>query len=366
MINTSINETALLIYCEFKSQLLQKTNLSTSYIQGQLEEAKRQLVLAINQSEQEDSTMHEKPYHQLNHVIAAFSDAIAAQDITPPIHINADGELHRFHVDGDKPGSRNGWYRLNLNPIPYGVFGYWKTGAKGKWFAKSLTTWQERRQTREYIKQKQQQQAETLSKSQEATANLCLQRWQRYRKADISHPYLIKKQIKPYIARQIDDILALPIVDADGKLWSIQYIKPEGSKVLCLHGAKKSHFIPVHHDLRPGIKILICEGFATGASLAELESEACVIAAIDAGNLEPVAIAIRKKYPSNDIVICADDDRTLPNNVGLIKAKQAAQAVNARWVKPQWSSETPIELSDFNDWMCWLNTQEETLCFTQL
>lgn len=366
MINTNTNEAAMRIYCEFKSQLLQKPHLSTSYIQGQLEEAKRQLVLAIKQSELEDNSMHAKPYYELNQVITAFSDAMAAHYITPPTHIDADEELHRFYVDGDKRGSLNGWYVLHLDPIPYGLFGNWKTGVTGKWSIEAKMTWQEQMQVRERMRQKKQQQAKALSKEQEDTANICLQRWQKYRKADVSHPYLINKQIKPYIARQKEDILALPIIDVDGKLWSIQYISPLGDKVLCLHGAKKRHFIPVHHDLRPGIKILICEGFATGASLAELEPDACVVAAIDAGNLEPVAIAIRKKYPSNDMVICADDDRTLPNNIGLMKAKQAAQAINARWVKPQWSSDTPIELSDFNDWMCWLNTQGDTLCFTQL
>lgn len=154
-------------------------------------------------------------------------------------------------------------------------------------------------------------------------------------------------------------------MDVDGKIWSIQYIMPDSSKVLTLHGAKKGHFIPIHHDLCDDIKILICEGFATGASLAELEPEACVIAAIDAGNLEHVAIAIRKKYPSNDIVICADDDRNLSPNVGLIKAKQAAHAAKARWVSPQWANNAPIELSDFNDWINWLNAQGGELCFTQ-
>jgi len=366
---SGVTEVAMLVYCAFKSQLLQQPNVSSSYIQGGLDVARRQLVVAMKQSyQQENNTMQEKPYAEQINVIAAFRDAMAAENITTSDLIHADGGLHRFHVEGDKTGSRHGWYILYDHPRPYGLFGSWKMGITGNWSVKtkSQLTVKERRQAFEAFRKRQQERVEVLKAAQQKVANLCAKRWQGYVDADATHPYLVRKQIKPYNAKQVADVLALPIVDIHGKLWSLQYITPEGDKVLCFQGAKKGNFIPVHNALQPGIKILICEGFSTGASLAELEPEACVIAAIDAGNLVPVAMNIRKQWPSNDMVICADDDRTQAQNVGLIKAQAAASAARARLVKPQWPTDAPLTLSDFNDWMCWLNHQEGSVCFLQL
>ena len=39
-----------------------------------------------------------------------------------------DGQLHRFRVDGDKAGSKNGWCVFYGDGIPAGAFGSWKTG----------------------------------------------------------------------------------------------------------------------------------------------------------------------------------------------------------------------------------------------
>jgi hypothetical protein len=47
----------------------------------------------------------------------------------------SDGELHRFHVRGDKAGSRNGWYVFHMDGIPAGAAGSWKTGARFTWHA---------------------------------------------------------------------------------------------------------------------------------------------------------------------------------------------------------------------------------------
>lgn len=360
---------AMLVYDAFKSRLLQQQNLSMDYIQGQLDVARRQLLLAIKQPyQQEDNIMQEKSYAEQIDIITAFRDAMAADNITTSDTIYADGELHRFHVEGDKMGSRNGWYILYDYPNSYGLFGSWRTGIAGNWSAttKSPLTVKERRQAFEAFRRKQQERVAALRDAQQKVANLCTKRWQGYADADLSHPYFVRKQIKPYCAKQVADVLALPIMDITGKLWSLQYINPEGDKVLCFQGAKKGNFIPVHNTLQPGIKILVCEGFSTGASLAELAPEACVIAAIDAGNLGPVAMNIRKQWPINDIVICADDDRAQAENVGLIKAQAAASAARARVVKPQWPTDAPLTLSDFNDWMCWLNRKESSVCFLDL
>jgi len=58
-----------------------------------------------------------------------------------------------------------------------------------------------------------------------------------------------------------------------------------------------------------------------------------VLAAVTAGNLLPVAEITRSHWPRADLVICADNDRATPNNPGLTKAREAANAVGAGLTK---------------------------------
>lgn len=47
-----------------------------------------------------------------------------------------DGKLHRLHIEGDKRGTRNGWYVLHLDGVPAGAFGSWKLGLSQDWCAR--------------------------------------------------------------------------------------------------------------------------------------------------------------------------------------------------------------------------------------
>ena len=76
-----------------------------------------------------------------------------------------------------------------------------------------------------------------------------------------------------------------------------------------------------------------------------------VAVAFDAGNLEPVARALREKYPEAKITICADNDHGRDQgNIGVEKAKQAAQAVGGSVIVPTFTrEEMDKHLTDFND-----------------
>jgi putative DNA primase/helicase len=41
-----------------------------------------------------------------------------------------DGRVHRYRVQGDKSGSRNGWYVLHAHPVLAGAFGSWKPASR--------------------------------------------------------------------------------------------------------------------------------------------------------------------------------------------------------------------------------------------
>ena len=172
--------------------------------------------------------------------------------------------------------------------------------------------------------------------------------------APLNHPYLISKGIKAYGARMHQGTLTLPVMDFTGTLTSLQFIATEGSKLLLSDGRKRGCFIPVAGDTLNPSRVIICEGWATGCTLAEDEPAALVLAALDAGNLESVALAACRYWPSAERVIAGDDDRLRVGNPGATKAKAAARASGALLVLPQWPQNAPEHLSDFNDLAVWL------------
>ena len=99
---------------------------------------------------------------------------------------------------------------------------------------------------------------------------------------------------------------------------------------------------------RPAGRIIVCEGYATGASLHEATGEAVAVA-FNAGGLEAVALALRAKYPALQIVLAADDDHLTDGNPGLSKATAAAQAVGGLVAVPQFPAGRGDKDTDFND-----------------
>lgn len=84
------------------------------------------------------------------------------------------------------------------------------------------------------------------------------------------------------------------------------------------------------------ITFFVGEGFATMASIYQIltpqerEKYYCVMA-LDATNLENVAMALRLKYPISRIIFCADNDYNVNNtlvNVGIDTCKKAINNIN--------------------------------------
>jgi len=265
---------------------------------------------------------------------------------TDPANVVADGRLHRYRVDGDKPGSANGWLVLHLDGVPSGAFGSWKAGIAESWSAQTddeLTPTQreEHRQQmeaarRERDRERQQQRAEAADRARHL--------WAKAEPVDPAHPYLQAKRVPPLLARQLGPRLVLPVYEYTTRaLCSLQFIDGEGTKRLLSGGRKKGCAIPVSC---PGNwrRLLICEGWATGTTLAHMEPEALVLAAIDARNLEAVALAARQDWPKAEIVVAGD-----AGAVGESKARAAAIAAGALVAIP------PLE--DSGDWNDWANRE---------
>lgn len=283
-------------------------------------------------------------------VLDEFARAIQDAGMVAPIDLVADGKLHRFNPDGKgKDRSGSGWYVLHLDGVPAGIFGDWSTGeGSQKWRAKgeSQMTRAEREQCRATIRAMQAaRHAETLQRQQDA-AGLALRHWQAATPARVDHPYLVRKGVQPYGIRAAGSALLVPMRCTAGKLHGLQTIFTDGTKRFTSGGKKQGCY---HAIGKPDGVLIVCEGYATGASIHAATGQAVAVA-FDATNLLPVAKALQAKYPALALVFGADDDWQAPMvNTGQAKAQEAALATGATVVMPYFPPGRPPKATDFND-----------------
>lgn len=261
--------------------------------------------------------------------------------IAEPDRIVADGSICRFQVEGDKHGSRDGWAVLfaGLHGAG-GAFGHWRTGVSGTWHARGHQRGASarKRMSAAIAEVQRQHEAERLQRAHEAQQR-ALRLWKQAAAADPFHPYLLKKKVAQHGVRQLDDKLVIPARDADGTLWTLEFIYPDGDKRFLSGGRKRGCYFAIG---RVADELLVAEGFATAASLHEATGKAVAVA-FDAGNLDPVARCLRAKFPGIKITIAADNDTGTSSNPGLTKATAAARAVGGYVAIP------PDGYNDFND-----------------
>ena len=204
--------------------------------------------------------------------------------------------------------------------------------------------------------------------------------------------YLDAKKVGAYGMRfSPSGAAALPLLDTAGRIHGLQILRTQAAADKARKPAKefwprglvkKGHF---HLIGSPSWVVLIAEGYATAATL-HMATGHPVAVAFDAGNLAPVAEALRKRYPQTKILVCADNDDlgkcrvdtcrarlALPHNpvecpacgaphgyqnAGVGGASTAALAVNGAWVAPAFADpdariaaylENGAKPTDFND-----------------
>ena len=273
-----------------------------------------------------------------------FRAALANAGLVFDGEIIADGKLHRFKTAGDH--AKNSWYVFNGDSPAAGAFGCWKRATKGTWCERNgnlpETERQEvRRRWQEAERERQQTETQRQTKAAKTAA------WILNRaKAAQSHPYLELKGVKNIgDVREYCSALALPVRDADGEIHSLQFIGLDGSKRFLSGGRIAGCFFTLAD--KPDGALLICEGYATGASIHEATGYA-VVCALNCGNLMAVSKAVREKFPAREIIVCADNDQFTDGNPGVTRAADAAKTIHAKLAVPQFT-DTSTKPTDFND-----------------
>jgi len=274
-----------------------------------------------------------------------FRVAILAAGLTPPDEIHGDGKLYRFASNGRR-GDDSGWYLLHVDGIPAGAFGCWREGFTQQWCSKTpdTMTQAEREAHRQRVEaMRQQRQADTLQRQQQA-AQVATQRWQAASPAT-AHPYLTSKGVQTHGVKLEGEALLIPMRDTAGTLHSLQVIDPEGGKRFQPGGRIKGCY---HSIGKPDGVLIVCEGYATGASIHEATGQAVAVA-FNAGNLEAVAIALHQKYPALRLILAADDDWRTEGNPGITQATEAARAAGGWLAVPTFPEGRGDKDTDMND-----------------
>ncbi|OEE69827.1 hypothetical protein A1OO_03330 [Enterovibrio norvegicus FF-33] len=249
----------------------------------------------------------------------------------------------RFHCENDKQGTKNGWCVIDASGCRV-CFGNWRDNQYYCYFndnamkaAHELAS-----ASRKMINQASKDKSISQSEAARKAENM----WNFAGQANSSHPYLSAKRVKSFGLKQWNGKLLIPLYDRRYKLTSLQIIASEGNKRFLAGGRVKGSFYMLGAADGDGQNqtILICEGYATSATLHELTTLPCVVA-FNANNLVEVSDEIKRLHPKANIIICADNDHTTASNPGLLSAERAATRTKSEIVYPP----SIPGVSDFND-----------------
>lgn len=279
-----------------------------------------------------------------------FLDQLEAVNLTglSAADVVVDGTIQRFRPGWEpKHNKKRAWYILfdfKLDPgktLLAGSFG-WFVGADAITYTVDLHPDHKlssiEKARFDQVKAEMQRKAEAIRQDQATIAAAdSLKIWNGFGLQGHS-AYLQRKKIAGINCRYSRESIVLPVEDVDGNLHGLQFIDAAGNKIFKTGTRKKGHFCPLVNETGPNGFIGVSEGYATGVS-CHMATGWMLAVAFDAGNLKPVAQAIRQKYPKSKIVIFADDDFDNPDNPGRRMAEAAAMAVNGVVLLPPSISE---------------------------
>ncbi len=173
------------------------------------------------------------------------------------------------------------------------------------------------------------------------------ERWMAAQHEVPSHAYLTRKGITSHGARLEGELLLVPLYGEDGKIQTIQSIAPDGRKLFVTDAPVSGGLLVIGGKVFSTTgTVIVCEGFATAASLYQATG-LVTVCAFNSGNLRHVALRLAEKYPSKQYLVAGDDDRGKDKNVGRAAAIEAAQILQCQAVFPDFPAGSAG--TDFND-----------------
>lgn len=285
------------------------------------------------------------------------------------------GKRVRCEAQNDKAPEKTGWYVIyehltsDHRTIYCGAYGDWRQGEKGSWQRIKPKGGRLSAEDREVMKKRaeegQRKAAEAEARKHRTAARRAAAMWKKLPEKGTSL-YVERKRVVAFGLRysKKSGAALVPMRRVkDGQLSGLQVLYPQvqadtgRDKSYWPYGLEKegaAHIIGP--DPEPGDVVLVCEGYATGASL-HMATNLPTVVCFDAGNLLPVGKALRERYPGRQLLFCADDDwKTVingkPHNTGRIRAENAATVTGGQVVLPVFDNNREERWTDFNDLHC--------------
>ncbi|MBR1418689.1 MAG: AAA family ATPase [Synergistaceae bacterium] len=281
----------------------------------------------------------------------------------------------RYKVEGDKGSKTSGEYLIHSDGCPAGyVINYkyssdaftWRFDFKNLKGDKQYDKYYALSQTPEFKAEAKRIQEERKKQDAQVKADALI----RAKKEFDNAPKLINPELDYLKDKHVgihgelksdkDGNILLPLRDIRGEFKSMQRILPDGSKRFAKDTSPSGAFFNIDLDKANGDTskpIIICEGYATGATLYELTS--CpVVCAMNCGGLDKTAEALLKTFRQHKIIIMADNDaetaRKQGKNPGLDHANAANKKYNLDGVFAPDFDEflRAAGCSDWNDYYC--------------
>ena len=279
----------------------------------------------------------------MSKTLQTFRDVLNANGLIPS-EIIADGKLHRCPTEA-KPHKQNGAYIAHLDTPATLWWCNWESVEQGTFTETEARTFSQ--SEKEALRQRQaivkQQREHEFARQQAAAAQKAQSELNASFPCSPEHPYLRRKAIPPLGAvRQAQNgTLLIPVQDASGNVQTLQRIAPDGAKRFLTGGkVHGGHFVI---QGKPEMPLVVCEGYATGASI-HLACGYTVYVAFSANNLPIVAGIVRNAFPDKTILICGDNDEA-----GSNKGQEAAQAAQAQLILPFFTLGIGTDFNDLHE-----------------
>lgn len=314
---------------------------------------------------------------------AEFVDHARSYGLDVDFNAIENGKLLRCkHEHDPKQGAKkSGWVKYYENPDGSSVakFGYFHgdQNHKFEWKCRDNVQKQTEAERDAYFAEQRRLEAERKIKADEETRQKQAEAAVRANRTwdtahtDPNHPYLKAKGIQPHNSRVDPKTgeLLIPMSSAPNTLASVQRIRlaekgeedytPERDtfvKKFQYEGQVLDTYCMMGNRENKDRFIILCEGFATAASISEARPDGMVMAAMTANNMVIMAQRLKETLPEEYTIMVAADNDVYPKkdgriiNVGLNTGEHIKECGDIEYALPTFENvDTSTKPKDFND-----------------
>ena len=234
--------------------------------------------------------------------VAAFLDHMRSAGCDPhdASAVIADDKRRRYRLADDKPKTLNGCYQLRVDGDGF-AFGWcknWREGQTHSWHVKTArrASAEEKAAWKAKAVLARQERDRVETETWAAAAVRAKKLWAKCDKTGDAG-YLARKGCKAHGARISRGLVVVPVYGAAG-IMSLQFIAEDGAKRFLKDSQLAGGYFPIADKGETIDRLVICEGFATGAALSVALGALTAFAgaALTAGLLPPAPIQVRRAF----------------------------------------------------------------------